>query len=63
MESFVVFCKKIFGQKAQGMVEYALVLAFLIAVAAYFLSSSNAVGQAVNSSMDGATQQMTQERE
>ena len=52
------FIKRAFGQKAQAMVEYALVIAFVVAVAAYFISSSNPVGEAVNNTFDSAQQRL-----
>lgn len=42
------------GQKAQGMVEYALILAFVVAVAGY-LSTTGEVGVAIQGVMDKVT--------
>lgn len=49
------------SEKGQGMVEYALVLVFIVAIAAYFIGSSdlgqgveNATGAAANALNGGA---------
>ena len=39
------------GQKAQGMVEYALILAFVVAIAGYF-STTDGVGDAIKGVMN-----------
>ena len=36
-----------FTQKGQGIVEYALILAFVVAIAAVALSTDSGIGQAV----------------
>lgn len=46
------------SEKAQGMVEYALIIAFVVGIAAYFLVSSGSLGSAVNSSFDAAQSQI-----
>ena len=59
MAKFGEFIARCFKQKAQGMVEYAIVIAFVVGVAAYFISGTNPLGDAVNNSMDAAQQQLT----
>ena len=44
-------------EKAQGMVEYALIIAFVVAIAVY-LSSSGSLGTAISSTFDNATQRL-----
>lgn len=39
------------SQKAQGMVEYALILAFVVAIAGYF-STNGGVGEAIRDVMN-----------
>ena len=58
MKEIGKFYGKSLGQKAQGMVEYALVIAFVVAIAAYFISSTNPIGEAVNNTMDSAATQL-----
>ena len=50
------------AEKGQGMVEYALIIAFVVAVAAYFVSGTNPLGSAVNNSFNSAQQQIEKER-
>ena len=44
-------------EKAQGMVEYALIIAFVVAIAVY-LSSSGGLGEAISSTFDNAAAAM-----
>ena len=39
--------RKLFSQKGQGIVEYALILAFVVAIAAVALSSKTGLGQSI----------------
>lgn len=43
------------SEKGQGMVEYALVLVFIVAIAAYFIGSSN-LGQGVENATNSAAE-------
>lgn len=45
-------------EKAQGMVEYALIIAFVVAIAIY-LSSQGGLGGAISSTFDNAKAQLT----
>lgn len=45
-------------QKAQGMVEYALILAFVVGIAAVALQSDNGLGQAIQGVFDRVTTQL-----
>ncbi|ORU01104.1 hypothetical protein D081_0552 [Anaerovibrio sp. JC8] len=45
-------------QKAQGMVEYALILAFVVGIAAVALQSDNGLGQAIKSTFSSVTEQL-----
>ena len=42
------------SEKGQGMVEYALVLVFIVAIAAYFIGSGG-LGEGVKSAVDATT--------
>lgn len=42
------------SEKGQGMVEYALVLVFIVAIAAYFIGSGG-LGEGVKSAVDKTT--------
>ncbi len=39
--------QKIWSEKGQGIVEYALILAFVVAIAAVALTSNSGMGQAI----------------
>lgn len=43
------------SEKGQGMVEYALVLVFIVAIAAYFIGSGG-LGEGVKSAVDATTE-------
>jgi len=45
-------------EKAQGMVEYALIIAFVVAIAIY-LTNSGGLGTAISSTFDNAKAQLT----
>ena len=51
--------KKIYSEKGQGIVEYALILAFVVAIAAFALSSDSAMGQAIQAKFTQVTQALT----
>jgi len=44
-------------EKAQGMVEYALIIAFVVAIAIY-LTNSGGLGEAISSTFDNASAQL-----
>ncbi len=56
MKAIRDFVKKL-GQKGQGIVEYALILAFVVGVAAY-LTQSKGLGDAIQSVFTKATNQV-----
>lgn len=45
-------------QKGQGIVEYALILAFVVGIATYALSSDSNMGKAIKETFDSVTQQL-----
>lgn len=50
------FMEKYLGKKGQGMVEYALIIAFVVGVATYAFGDSGAgLGQAIKDTFDKAT--------
>ena len=51
--------KKIYSEKGQGIVEYALILAFVVAIAAVALSSNSGMGQAIQAKFTQVTQTLT----
>ena len=51
------------SEKAQGMTEYALILGFVVAVAAYFLTSTGALGTSISNTFDSAKAQLESEQE
>jgi len=51
--------KKICSEKGQGIVEYALILAFVVAIAAVALSSNSGMGQAIQAKFTAVTQALT----
>lgn len=53
------FMEKYLGKKGQGMVEYALLIAFVVGVAATALSSDNGLGDAIKNTFKNATEKMT----
>ena len=56
------FIGRYLGQKAQSMLEYALVIAFVVALGAYFLSGTGPLGGAVNESFNSAQEQLKSEQ-
>ena len=52
------FMKAQLGEKAQGMVEYALIIAFVVAIAVY-LTQSGGIGQAISGVFDSAKNQIS----
>lgn len=46
------------AQKGQGMVEYALILAFVVAVAIYFTAGTSPLGTAISSVHSNAVNQL-----
>jgi len=46
------------AQKGQGMVEYALILAFIVAIAVYFTASTSPLGTAISSIHSNAADQL-----
>ena len=51
--------QKIWSEKGQGIVEYALILAFVVAIAAVALSSNSGMGQAIQAKFTAVTQALT----
>lgn len=49
------------SEKGQGMVEYALVLVFIVGIAAYFLGSSG-IGDSVNNAVTDTKAQLDSSR-
>lgn len=47
------------NQKGQGMVEYALILAFVVVIAA-FLTGNDGIGQAIQDVFQSVTNQLNQ---
>ena len=41
-------------EKGQGMVEYALIIAFVVAIAVYLTSGDNGLGKAISGTFDSA---------
>ena len=52
------FMEKYLGKKGQGMVEYALLIAFVVGVAATALGSDNGLGQAISDTFGKAVEQL-----
>ncbi len=48
--------KKIYSEKGQGIVEYALILAFVVAIAAIALTRDTGMGQAIQAKFAEVTQ-------
>ena len=55
---FNKFSRDYLKQKGQGMVEYALILAFVVGVAA-FLVGDNGIGQAIQTTFQNVTDTLT----
>ena len=53
--------KKIFGEKGQGMVEYALIIAFVVGVAVY-ITQSGTLGEQISGTFDDAVNQLSSSR-
>ena len=51
--------RKFFRGKGQGIVEYALLLAFVVALAVFALSDSNGVGSAVKQNFSETANKIT----
>ncbi|MCR5177122.1 MAG: hypothetical protein K6C05_09780 [Anaerovibrio sp.] len=51
---FKNFSLRYLAQKGQGMVEYALILAFIVGIAAY-MTSSNGIGSAIKTTFSNVT--------
>ena len=52
--------RKFFTEKGQGIVEYALLLAFVVALAAYALSGDGGIGEAIKTSFSQTGHAITQ---
>ena len=46
------------GEKGQGMVEYALIIAFVVAIAAYLAGGDSSLGGAVSGTFNKAANQL-----
>ena len=46
------------GEKGQGMVEYALIIAFVVAIAVYLTSGDDGLGEAISGTFDSAANQL-----
>ena len=53
-----VLLKGFWSEKGQGMVEYALVIAFVVAIAVYFMAGTNPIGTSVNNTFESASTQL-----
>ena len=51
--------KKIYSEKGQGIVEYALILAFVVAIAAIALTRDSGMGKAIQDKFAEVTQTLT----
>lgn len=49
------FMEKYLGKKGQGMVEYALIIAFVVGIAAVAFSGENGLGASIKSTFSNAT--------
>lgn len=52
------FMEKYLGKKGQGMVEYALIIAFVVGVAAVAFSGENGLGKQMETTFGNATKQL-----
>lgn len=52
------FMEKYLGKKGQGMVEYALIIAFVVGVAATVFSGDDGLGKAIKDTFSKATTQL-----
>ena len=50
-------------EKAQGMVEYALLIAFVVGIAAYLIYGDNSVGSNIEKTFDNAGDVLTDAQE
>jgi len=50
-------------EKAQGMVEYALLIAFVVGIAAYLIYGDNSVGNNIEKTFDNAGDVLTDAQE
>lgn len=49
------FMEKYLGKKGQGMVEYALIIAFVVGIAAAAFSGENGLGASIKNTFTNAT--------
>lgn len=54
------FMEKYLGKKGQGMVEYALIIAFVVGIAATAFSGTSGLGKAIRDTFDKATTTLTE---
>ena len=52
------FMEKYLGKKGQGMVEYALIIAFVVGIAAVAFSGENGLGAQMEKTFGNATKQL-----
>lgn len=56
----LISMRRYFKEKGQGIVEYAMLLAFIVAVAAYVFTGDNALKSEVKTAFSKTTSVMTQ---
>ncbi len=49
------FMEKYLGKKGQGMIEYALIIAFVVGIAATVFTKDSGLSKAINDTFDKAT--------
>ena len=57
------FMEKYLGKKGQGMVEYALIIAFVVGVAAVAFSGDNSLGKEIEKTFTNATSLMKEQND
>ena len=56
---FKIFSIRNLQQKGQGIVEYALILAFVVGLAAYLTNANDGIGTAVKTTFNNVTNALT----
>lgn len=52
------FIRRRLDETGQGLVEYALIIAFVVGIAVYFMSGTSPLGESVEGSFDSAHEQI-----